>query len=113
MSDPGVGSIVIYRALVGPDPGSLYPFTAVVMCTHDSWTSDYGYTFGISQPPAGTIQIAALSGSGPGTSHSLVTEGTGAGEYSRISLDLDLGSVSLGSVDLSSAVATSVVVPDS
>jgi len=110
MSTPGIGSIVIYHDTVG---SAAAPFPAIVLCTHDTWAlvTNNGARYIGTQPAADEVVLAVIypSGMNPGV---VATEGTSAGEFSRVSLDLDLGSVSLGSADLSNAVATGVVVPD-
>jgi hypothetical protein len=110
MSTPGIGSVVIYHDTVG---SGVAPFPAIVICTHDTWAlvTNSGASYFGDQPTTSQVILAVLypSGWNPGV---VATEGTSAGEFSRVSLDLDLGSVSLGSVDLSSAVATNAVVPD-
>lgn len=105
---PGVGSVVIYY-LQGSS--SLIPVPSVVICTHDSWSSDWQSDVGggRTQPASGQVVVFALN---PSATTYEATEGTGAGQFSRVSLDLDLGTLDLGSVDLSAQVATGVVVPD-
>lgn len=98
----GVGSAVIYHQATGVD------VPATVWCTQDSWTTEWSSAFGSRvQPGAGEAYLYTFDGDTP-----LTTEGTGAGQYSLISLAMNLGTIDLGSIDLSTAVAASVVVPD-
>lgn len=109
MATPGIGSIVIYYDTVG---SAVAPFPAIVICTHDTWAAvtNNGASF-FSQPAADQVVLSVI-GYASGATEVMATEGTSAGEFRRISLNLDLGNVSLGSVDLSDQVATSVTVPD-
>lgn len=104
MSVPGIGSVVIYQYDAG---SAVVPVPAVVVCTHDSWFS--GFLDVGSQPTEDEVVLYTL---GPSSSGATATEGNGTGQFSRISLSLDLGSISLGSLDLSGQVAAGVVVPD-
>jgi hypothetical protein len=100
---PGMGSVVIYHSATGVD------MPATVWCTHDSWTTQWSSAYG-SRPQPASDEVYLFTADGSSTS--LTTEGTAVGQFSRISLSLDLGSIDLGSVDLSAQVATNVVVPD-
>jgi hypothetical protein len=103
MSTPGIGSTVIYYT----DP-ALVPLPAVVVGTHDTWNTAWTDVYGDrAQPTTDQVWISSdIEG------FVLCSEGTGAGQFSRISLALDLGTIDLGSVDLSAATATNVSVPD-
>ena len=99
---PGVGSTVIYHQATGIDS------PATVWCTHDSWTSQWSSAYASrAQPSASQVYLYTFDGDTP-----LASEGTSVGEFSRISLNLDLGTIDLGSVDLSTATATNVSAPD-
>jgi hypothetical protein len=99
---PGVGSTVIYHQAAGIES------PAIVWCTHDSWISQWSSAYGSrAQPSASQVYLFTFDGSTP-----LASEGTSTGDFSRISLSLNLGTIDLGSVDLSAATATNVSVPD-
>jgi hypothetical protein len=91
---PGIGSIVIYYY---NDNVVTVPVPAVVVCTHDSWVPDFPYVSG--QPSANQVAVYTLMGN---QFVAMATEGTGEGQFSRLSLSLGL----------SAQIATGVVVPD-
>ena len=108
MGMPGIGSMVVYHYAHG---GGSIDVPAIVVCTHDAWTGNPGYGDQYPDPtPSQVILMAILAGDM--LAQQTASEGTGPGEFSRISLGLDLGVISLGSADLSAQVATDVVVPD-
>lgn len=100
MGMPGIGSMVIYHSANGQ---SYIDVPAVVVCTKDAWDANPQFSNAYQEPAADEVILYAMSGPGQETA----TEGTGIGQFSRLSLSLDLGSV-----DLSTQVATGVVVPD-
>lgn len=110
MATPGIGSVVIYHDTVG---SAVAPFPAIVICTHDTWATitNGGTSYFPTQPTADQV-ILSVIGYTSGATEVMATEGTSAGEFSRISLALDLGTIDLGSVDLSNTTATNVNVPD-
>jgi hypothetical protein len=102
MALPGIGSVVIYYATVS---GETIPAPAFVVVTPDAHTANPGLAAQWpTMPGAGQVGLSYLAG---GWAYAVASEGTSAGDFSRISLDLDLGSI-----DLSSQVATNVSVPD-
>lgn len=108
MAVPGIGSVVIYHCANG---ASYIDVPALVVCTRDAWIANSQFSNAYSEPAADEVIVSAfISASEPG--QKTATEGTGIGQFSRISLNLDLGTIDLGSVDLSTATATNVSVPD-
>jgi hypothetical protein len=107
MAVPGIGSVVIFYWNFSGE--NILPIPAFVLATHDSWQPAFADQYGMGQPAEDQV---LLQGFGPYGGQVNATEGTGAGQFSRISLSLDLGTIDLGSVDLSTQVATNVSVPD-
>jgi hypothetical protein len=80
MSDPGVGTIVIYHDQIG---SNLVDMPAIVSVTHDSWISGLG----ITQPSAGTVVISELSTNlSSWNSVGAISQGTTPGTYSLIEM---------------------------
>lgn len=102
MSTPGIGSTVIYHDASG------VPLPATVVGTHDTWSEAWKTLYGDhAQPDTDQVWLFSVI-----QGLLLCTEGTSTGQFSRISLALNLGTIELGSVDLSEQVATNVVIPD-
>jgi hypothetical protein len=108
MSLPGIGSVVIYHMTHGT--GTI-DVPAFVVCTRDAWVANPEFASAYVEPAADEVILAAFT-SASGIGQETATEGTGAGQFSRISLVLGLGTIDLGSVDLSNTTATNVTVPD-
>lgn len=71
----GQGTIVNYKVLSGVGD---WTEPAVVVHTHQSWTSDFGTAAGLSQPNTGTVLLLVLRS---GQTINNVAEGTSDGEY--------------------------------
>lgn len=104
---PGIGSVVIYHV---PNGGSHYDAPAFVVCTNELWNAQTPLQSLYPEPTADQVILLFLASSS--LAQETATEGTGSGQFSRVSLALDLGTIDLGSVDLSNTTATNVTVPD-
>ena len=73
MSDPGIGTPLLYHSSAGD-------FPVWVVCTNASWNSETGSSYSIAQPASGTVDVAGFGPDGSSFYASGVSVGTGSGE---------------------------------
>lgn len=81
MADPGIGTVVLYET------GDGYLIPAIVVVTHNSWTSDMLAGLSVAQPTSGEVLLMVVEPNGSPSAVSSVSEGTTAGTYRLIEME--------------------------